>query len=204
MKDLTEFLAFARERRSVREFRPDPVPKEILRALIEAASWAPSAGNRQDWEFLTITSGDLKAEMENTVGECWRRVLAREDTGAVEELRKYAVNFEWFSRAPALIVVSAKRTESFMQHFLGEGAADVAGSKASAAMAAQNLMLAAHTAGLGSCCLTGPLAAQEELRKLLRLGKRREIVCLLALGYPADRPKAPRRKAVDEIARWME
>jgi nitroreductase len=65
-------------------------------------------------------------------------------------------------------------------------------------------MLAAHALGIGSCCITGPLAAQEALRKLLGLGRRRKIVCLVALGYPAEEPEAPLRKPVERIAKYIE
>jgi nitroreductase len=120
-----------------------------------------------------------------------------------EELEKYAKNFDWFSHAPALIVISAKRPEAFLSNLLGEAAEDVAGTEISAAMAAQNLMLAAHSFGIGSCCVTGPLAAQEALKDLLGLGKRRKIVCLVVLGYPAEQPEPPLRKPVEKIAKYI-
>ena len=173
--------------------------------MIEAASWAPSASNRQDWEFTTITSPTMKKRMEDIVRSRWKLILDKSQTGAIqEELEKYAKNFDWFSHAPVLMVVSAKRPEAFLSSLLGEAAEDVAGTVISAAMAAQNLMLAAHAMGIGSCCITGPLAAQEALKELLGFGQRRKIVCLVALGYPAEEPEAPLRKAVEKIARYIE
>jgi nitroreductase len=173
--------------------------------LIEAASWAPSASNRQDWEFTIITSSRAKKGMEETVRNCWKSILDKSETGVIqEELEKYTKNFDWFSDAPVLMVISAKRPEVFLSNLLGEAAEDVAGTEISAAMAAQNLMLAAHALGIGSCCITGPLAAQEALRKLLGLGRRRKIVCLVALGYPAEEPEAPLRKPVERIAKYIE
>ncbi len=173
--------------------------------MIEAASWAPSASNRQDWEFTIITSAAVKKKMEETVRSCWKLILDKSPTGAIqEELEKYAKNFDWFSLAPTLIAVSAKRPEAFLSHLLGEVAEDVAGTEISAAMAAQNLMLAAHAMGIGSCCITGPLAAQEALKELLGFSRRRKIVCLVALGYPAEEPETPLRKPVEKIARVIE
>jgi nitroreductase len=173
--------------------------------MIEAASWAPSASNRQDWEFTTITSPTIKKKMEDIVRNCWKSVLDKSQTGVIqEELEKYAKNFDWFSHAPVLIVISAKRPETFLSNLLGGAADDVAGTEISAAMAAQNLMLAAHALGIGSCCITGPLAAQDALKALLGLGQRRKIVCLVALGYPAEQPEAPLRKPVEKIAKYIE
>ena len=200
-----DFLQFVRSRRSIRKFRKDPLSRENLHHIIEAASWAPSASNRQDWEFTIITSPTTKKRMEDIVRNCWKSILDKSETGVIkEELEKYAKNFDWFSHAPALIVISAKRPEAFLSNLLGEAAEDVAGTEISAAMAAQNLMLAAHALGIGSCCITGPLAAQEALKELLGLGKRRKIVCLVALGYPAEQPEAPLRKTAEKIAKYIE
>ncbi len=199
-----DFLEFVRSRRSIRKFRKDPLPREALGRIIEAASWAPSASNRQDWEFTIITSPTTKKKMEDIVRNCWESILDKSQTGAVkEELERYTKNFDWFSQAPVLIAISAKKPETFLCHLVGEVADDVAGTGISAAMAAQNLMLAAHTFGIGSCCTTGPLAAQGSLKDLLGLGKRRKIVCLIALGYPAEQPEAPLRKPVEKIAKYI-
>jgi coenzyme F420-0:L-glutamate ligase/coenzyme F420-1:gamma-L-glutamate ligase len=200
-----ELLGLVRARRSIRQFRRDPLPREMLHRLIEAASWAPSASNRQDWEFKVVTSSSVKERMKNIVRSRWESLLEKSDSDVIkEELQKYVSLFDWFSDSPALIIVSGKRPEAFLYHLLGDRAEDVAGTKISAAMAAQNLMLAAHASGIGSCCITGPLAAQEELKELLELGKGRKIVCLMALGYPAEKPEAPPRKPVDRISKYSE
>ncbi|HEX9910518.1 MAG TPA: nitroreductase family protein [Desulfatiglandales bacterium] len=205
MNQIEEFLKLVRGRRSIRKFRRDPLPKEALRRIIEAASWAPSASNRQDWEFRVVTSSPVKERMRNIVRSRWESVLDRSSSDVIrEELQKYISMFDWFSHAPALIIISAKRPESFLYHILGDTAGDVAGTEISAAMAAQNLMLAAHASGIGSCCVTGPLAAQEELKELLGMGKGRKIVCLIALGYPAEQPEAPLRKSVERVSKVIE
>jgi nitroreductase len=154
---------------------------------------------------MMITSPTTKKRMEDVVRNRWKSILDKSDIGVIrDELERYAKNFDWFSHAPVLIVISAKRPETFLRDLLGGAADDVAGTEISAAMAAQNLMLAAHALGIGSCCITGPLAAEEALRDLLRLGKRRKIVCLVALGYPAEEPEAPLRKPVEKIAKYIE
>jgi nitroreductase len=123
--------------------------------------------------------------------------------GAAEGLRDYAKHFDWFARAPVVIAVSTRRPESFLTTLCGEDAIAVQGGAVSAAMAAQNLMLAAHAMGLGTCCLTGPLAAGSRLKEILRLGVRRELVCLITLGYPEGESAAPGRRPVDEIMRYV-
>jgi nitroreductase len=86
---------------------------------------------------------------------------------------------------------------------LGDLAFATVGSFASAAMAAQNLMLAAHALGLGTCCMTGPLAANDELHTIAGLAGKQELVCLIAVGWPAETPVAPGRKPREMIAREL-
>jgi len=199
------FLELLRGRRSIRKFSHDPVPQEILFRIIEAASWAPSASNRQDWRFTVVTSKALKERIGEIVRSHWKSILGDSRSDAVTEaLQEYTKNFDWFTHAPVLVAISAKRPEGFLHEMLGDHAEEVSGAAASASMAAQNLMLAAHAYGIGSCCITGPLAAQEALKELLGIGKRRKIVCFIALGYPAEHPEVPARKPVERIVEYIE
>ena len=194
-----------RERRSVRRFADTPVARELICRIVEAGTWAPSAGNRQHWEFTVVVSEQIRRQMTDAVRERWTRLLESAAAGdVISEIREYSGNFAWFSTAPVVIVVSARSPDAFLNHWLGDAAVDVAGSTTSAAMAAQNLMLAAHGLGLGTCCLTGPLAAQEDLKRLVGLGKRQSLVCLVALGYPAERPAERPRKPLSEVMRIVE
>lgn len=193
-----------RQRRSVRRFKATPVPKDLVRRIIESGTWAPSAGNRQQWEFTVVISEKVRRQMAEAVRDRWTSILASAAVSVVGEIKEYSGNFDWFSTAPVVIAVSARGPDAFLSHLLGDNAVDVAGTKTSAAMAAQNLMLAAHSLGLGTCCLTGPLAAQEELKRAVGLGKRQTIVCLVALGYPAEDPAEKPRKPLDEVMRTVE
>lgn len=206
MNGTGDILQALRERRSVRRFRPERVDRDRILALIEAASWAPSAHNRQDAEFAIACGSAVTARMAAAVRAKWEALLAgRGSGGAVAEALAASVgHFDWFGEAPAIVAVSVKRPESFLVALAGERARAVSGACASAAMAAQNLMLAAHAHGLGSCCLSGPLIAEEELKVLLGIGTRRELVCLIALGYPAERPSMPPRKPAATIARFID
>jgi len=197
-------LHYLRTRRSVREFADTPVARELVEQLIDAAAWAPSAGNRQDWYFSIVGSPDVKAAMASAVRRKWQQITAEnQDLGFAQELADYAVTFADFDRVPVVIVVSAAKPNSAQRRLLGDYAGPTAGSFASAAMAAENLMVAAHALGLGTCCMTGALAASEELCQILGLSGRREVVCLVALGYPRCHPSAPARKPRSEIVRYF-
>jgi len=84
------FLDLARTRRSVRQYRPDPVPDELLQQVLEAGRWAPSAVNSQPWEFIVVTDPDVKQalyDLAGVLGLKWKQLLA----------------------APVVIVVCARR-----------------------------------------------------------------------------------------------
>ncbi len=196
-------MQYIRGRRSVREFREQPVPRDLIERVIEAASWAPSAANRQDWFFSVAESPGLRRDMVEAVRRKWQAIVEdNRDLGIIEEVEGYAAGFAAFERAPVVIAVSAAKVSGVQRRLIGEAAGATVGSLASAAMAAQNLMLAAHALGLATCCMTGAVAAHEELGRLLELGRRREFVCLIALGYPATAPHEPTRKPVAAIARF--
>jgi len=198
-----DVLALLRTRRSVRRYRPESVPRELLVQVLEAATWAPSAGHRQDWHFTVVESAERRQALANVVRSRWQELLETHPGGYAEEVGRHAAGFGEFASAPAVIAVSARRPSAVQEHLLGGDARTVAGSAASAAMAAQNLLLAAHALGLGACCCTGGLAAREVLVRELELSARQELVCLVALGWPAEDPAPPGRRSLAEVARFL-
>lgn len=198
-------MAAIRARRSIRRFRDEPVGKETIERLGELAAWAPSAGNRQDWFFTVVTSDPVKREMAEVVRKRWASIVEdNRGSGFIGEVERYAARFADFESAPVVVVVSAKAPDSVQRHMLGSSAHATSGSATSAAMAAQNLMLAAHAMGLGSCCMTGALAARDELRRIMGLSRKEEIVCLVTLGWPSEAPTPPSRKPVEKTLRFVE
>jgi nitroreductase len=197
-------LRALRERRSIRKFTDAPVDTALIRRIVEAATWAPSAGNHQDWEFGVVASSDLKHRMVKAVRKHWDKVATNQDSGSSEILQSYSEHFSWFDAAPVVIVVSARRPKAVIEHLMGADAVPIAGKTVSAAMAAQNLMLAAHACGLGSCCLTGPVGAAKSLSEIIGLSAKQQLVCLIALGYAENVPSMPQRKSVDTIMRIIE
>jgi nitroreductase len=199
---MTELLG---SRRSVRKFIDRKPDKKIIEKIIEMGCMAPTASNRQDWFFTVIFAESLKHAMADAVRRRWQDILAEHRQMAmIDEVERYAASFAMFESAPAIIAVSANRPGEVQNHLLGDNAALVSGSMASAAMAAQNMMLAASGLGLASCCMTGALAAGKELEEIIGLEKKRILICLITVGYAAETPPAPPRKPVAMISRFLE
>ncbi len=200
MNDIFEIM---RKRRSVRKFKPEVPDREILADLVRHASLAPNAMNRQDWHFMFVLSPGIREKILLAVEEKWREI-GLPDSGVHEAIKAYKTNFSAFRDAPVLAAVTTKRAPSFLVHMLAGKAPGVMGGAASACMAVQNLVLASHARGLGTCIFTGCNAAEDEILKILNMTPRRELVCLMALGYPDETPVFPGRKPVEEIMNIME
>jgi nitroreductase len=70
-------------------------------------------------------------------------------------------------------------------------------------MAMQNLLLAAHAAGLGASGMTGPLVAADRIREILHIPQAWHIAALVPVGYPDEEPVATARKSIDHVTRWV-
>lgn len=180
-------------RRSVREYLPDPVSEEDLMAVLGAANMAPSAMNRQQWEFVVVTGGKIRE-----MGQSFAAVIERFARGrAVTSERGLLDDSHYralldFSRnyggAPVVIVVLTGKAETpdFYRANI---------ESASAAM--ENLLLAATARGLGTCWTTGPLNDDAGLRRILEIPDSKELVAVTPLGHPARIPPAPPRHDPD-------
>lgn len=164
-------LQAIRSRRAVRDYLPDPVSAGLIYQLVEAACWAPSAMNAQDWTFSIVTDRQV---LDEIAGEAKAWMLANADglprAGHFRELLQDP-QFHILYRAPALIVVSAPK---------GTWARE------NCALAAQNLMLMATSLGLGSCWIgfaQGWLNSPAG-RQTLSLSDHLEPVAPIVLGHP--------------------
>jgi nitroreductase len=134
---MNAFLELAAKRRSVRAYRPDPVPRDVLEEILEAGRRAPSACNKQPWRFLLVE----KEEERRALGMAYAR--------------------EWFWKAPLVLVVCVLPGEAWTRPYDGENYAMVDG-----ALAMDHIQLAAAAAGLGTCWIGAfdPAAARQILR----------------------------------------
>ncbi len=124
-------------RRAVREYTKEPVDQETLKYLIDAAIQAPSAVNQQPWSFVVVTDQTL---LDRISRESKTHMLANLPAVAAADHFRHLLsdpNFQIFYHAPALIVISAVAASPWVVE--------------DCSLAAENLMLAAHAAGLGSC-----------------------------------------------------
>jgi coenzyme F420-0:L-glutamate ligase/coenzyme F420-1:gamma-L-glutamate ligase len=186
------FWRLIRGRRSIRRYEPRPVPRILLEKLLEAATWAPSAHNRQPWRFCVVTSASTKRKLSDSMSEQWRRDLAADgiDTATIE--RRIAISHARLISAPALIVASLTMEDMKAYPDPRRAQAEWTMAVQSVALACQNLLLAAHFYGLGACWMCAPLFVPDLVRQILNLPTHWHPQALITVGYPAEERVAER------------
>jgi nitroreductase len=219
-----ETLEGIKTRRSIRSFKPEPISKEVMDKILEAASHSPSYTNTQPWEVVLV-SGKKKDELVRKLVELakakaptsrdlptpgkWppallqrsqdhgaRRLgtlgVARNDEEGREKLR--LMNYEFYG-APCAIFL-------FMDGSLGDWSTFDMG------LFAENLILAAHSLGVGSCLQASVTDYAREIKKFFGLAESKKLVICIALGYPDEKAKLNTyrslRQKPDEFTKWYE
>lgn len=154
-----EVFEAIRSRRSVRSFRAEAIPHQDVVKILEAARWAPSAGNKQPWTFIYVRDPQILRMMKNC------------SPGL-------------YGDAPAAVVIGIDKKDE------KRGVLDVC-------FAAQNILLAAHALGIGSC----PIVSfnGEAIKKILNAPESWEPVLVVSLGYADKDPKPPSKKPLSRI-----
>ena len=191
-------------RKSIRRFKQTPVPDEDIRKILDAGRLAPSANNAQPWSFIVIKDRALLKKMAEAVREMVDRMVPyAESEKQAQRLTAYKSNYYvFFENAPVVIaVVMESYVSTGLLMRMGYSEEEAVRLRPhpglqSVSAAIQNMLLAIHALGYGSCWMTGPLVAQEAFEKLLGYGKEKYIAALLPWG----RPMRTRRRGAEN--RW--
>ena len=184
--------------RAIRRVRPNPIPDDDLRTILDAAIHAPNGGNAQPWRFLVLRDPQVRAKLAPLYREAWwakRRdqgIRGPEDIPAHDKSARAAMRLaDEFGRAPVVVVVCAT--------------AKGAGAMGSVIPAVQNLLLAARALGIGGTITTLHADVEERVHALLGIPASAQIVYCVPLGYPRGRLGPTTRKPLAEVAafdRW--
>lgn len=180
-------------RRSVRNFFDKEIPDEIIKELIRAGTYAPTAANMQPWRFVVVKNKRLIAEYDERAKKDF--IAMHKDT-KIPELSGYLRNMSkpemhLFYGAPVLILVFRASAYVVSEH--------------DCALAAENMMLAARSLGIGSCWIGLAEGLGNDVEFLHEIGvpEGHKLIAPLIFGYPAkDDLKAPARNA-DVILKWI-
>jgi nitroreductase len=196
--------------RAVRRLKPDPIPDDVLRRVLEAATWAPSGGNRQPWRIIAVKDPERKRRLGDHYRERWevfsKSYRAAFSADAPPEVRKpnermlAAANYlsEHFGESPVIAIFcfdpkGLAVTDANLQRVSVVGGGSIY-------PAVENLLLACRAEGLG-CVLTTILCADEpQVKELLEIPDAWGIAAAVPIGYPVGHGHGPiTRRSVDEL-----
>ena len=187
--------------RAVRRLRREPIAEGVLHRVLEAATWAPSGGNRQPWRMILVRDPSSMRQLGELYVKLWRAYALRyrSDPSLRRTIAAGDHLAEHFAELPALVVVCFDPSELAITD-AALGRPSVVGG-ASIYPAVQNLLLAARAEGLG-CVLTTLLCQREpEVRAILSIPESWATAAAIPLGHPVGKGHGPiSRRPVHELA----
>lgn len=214
--DMRALEKLIKGRRSVRKWKKEEVPDDLLRKAVELATWAPNGGNYQGWRFIIAKNRRVIEEMANAVQSVMDKIASwPEAVTWQEDIRRFQSNASYFRGAPVCIGVFAgeyqsvtdkvlKARESFDHEAkeIMEFRRSAPTAIQSAAAAVTTMLLVFYQMGLGAVWLGAPLTAKKEIERVLRAPANLALICLVAVGYPDETPQKDRR-SVDEVLSFI-
>lgn len=181
-------------RRSIGKVKDEPVARELIEQVLEAATWAPSHHKTEPWRFVVLTG-----EGRRVLGRTYAAMAESAVAGMSEQDRADRLAREEAKalRSPVVIVAVSSPATDHPRAVLWE-------ERAAAHAAVQNLLLAAHGAGLGAVWRTGDGLGHPEMVKAFELTGSEEIVGFIYIGYPDMTAPAATRIPVMDKTRWID
>lgn len=187
-----------RTTRSLRRFKPDPVPPALIRKVCEAGTFAPSGGNRQPWFFIAVTESERRAWIADRYRPAFHRYIAP----AVEAAENPEYSETQRKNMRAAIHLADHLHEVPVLLFVA-GWTRAGRPQLQALMPAiQNILLACRAVGLGACLTQIHLAAGREIDEWLGLPEKCPSCALIPIGWPVGRYARPSRRSIDTCLFW--
>ena len=191
-------------RRSVRRYDGEKLAPEMIEELLRLATHAPSAHNRQPWRFAVLSDALPKQKLAVAMGERLRR--DRLDDGDAHDSIEADVSRSYarITCAPIVLVVCMTLEDVDSYPDARRQQAEYQMAAQSTAMAVQNLLLAAHAAGLGACWMCAPLFCGDVVQQALDLPRQWLPQALVTLGQPANAGKPWSRRPLCDVVRYLD
>lgn len=175
-------------RRSVRKFKPDPIPQEDILKIIDAARMAPTSGNQQPWKFLIVTDKNKITEMKET---CIKNTMEyfRKNNKEIDASKKKEITntFENYLSAPVYIIVLTDNNSTYPTYNHWDGP-----------LSAENLLLAARALGYGTVFITDAIP-ENVTKDVFKIPDSYTRVCITPVGIPVEWPPTPEKKNLQEM-----
>ena len=202
--DSAELFEIIRTTRSMRRLKPDLVPRELIRKILEAGTCAPSGGNMQRWRFLLIADPEVKRKVGALYRRAWDEIVAPRYRSGEPAPGSSRERFDRMLAAAEHLAHHIHEAPVWIVPCL-QGASPTRTAGSSIYPAVQNMLLAARALGLGATLTTLYLNFEKDAEAALGLPPDWHSYALIPIGYPVGRFGPVRRVALEEVVyedRW--
>lgn len=193
------FEEIVRTAGAMRRLRPEPIDEELLRELIRSATCAPSPGNSQGWDFVVVTDEATRKALAALIEPAVSPLLPGPEVELPSSLRRMIGDARHLlanlAAVPAWVLVCGRPVYPASKP-------DPAWIASAVYPAAQNLVLAARAAGIGTVFTTYHKPCEAGVSALLGIPQEAEIAVTIPMGYPAEPFRRVHRKPVEEVLHW--
>ncbi|HWQ64211.1 MAG TPA: nitroreductase family protein [Methanospirillum sp.] len=182
---ISEPLDLIMTRRSIRKYKPDKIPDEIIGQIIKAGTYAPSALALQPWAFIVVQNMDFMQKVSEYCKPIMISLMKDAHDGMSDEFRELlsSEGYSIYYHAPLMIMVIGKSSSRFRE--------------IDCSLCAENMMLAAHALGIGSCWIGSTEVAYDnpEIMAGFQIPEGYSPVGTIVFGYPDEKPDAHDKKS---------
>ncbi|MBT3182485.1 MAG: nitroreductase [Deltaproteobacteria bacterium] len=180
---MKNFIDLASARRSVRKYKSDPIPGDVLDKILRTGQLAPSGNNSQPWRFIIIDDEEVKRNLCEVSGK-QKWIIESPITIAIVADMKSKIKPEF--RDNDISIDDQEHREVLLK------------TVRDATIAADHMVMAATDEGLGTCWIA--LFEQDDIRPVLNVPQHCYVVAIITIGYPDEAPSAKPRKPLSDIA----
>jgi nitroreductase len=194
--------------RAMRRLKPDPIPEETLKKIVDAGTRAANAGNMQDWAFVLVRDPELKTFIRDYYWNTWQQLrssgivpttnLPPPQQRMLNAAADLAANLD---QAPALLLACAAK-EYLPLATMKNARASSTAVQGTIFPAVQNILLACRALGVGATLTTIHSFFEEPLKQKLGIPENMEVAAMIPMGYPKGKFGPVSRKPVEEVIHW--
>jgi nitroreductase len=194
--------------RAMRRLKPDPIPEETLKKIVDAGTRAATGRNRQDWAFILVRDAELRRFIRDYYWNTWQQLRAKGTISmtdlppAQQRMLNAAADLAaHLDEAPVLLLACAPKEYTPLAA-MGNPRASVMAEHGSIFPAVQNILLACRASGVGATLTTIHCFFEDALKRKLGIPDTMEIAAMIPMGYPQGKFGPVTRRPVEEVIHW--
>ena len=200
---MLEFIEVLQTRRSIRQYKSEAIPKELILKLLDNCRYAANAHNSQPYRYIILQNPSIKATLIKEMVKRYEQDLRADGISEAIIIEIISTSQNRFLNAPVLILACLTMENMHKYPDSERQKAEFIMGIQSVANSSQNLLLAAHAEGLGACWYCAPLFCPDIVKSTLNLPDSYSPLAFITLGIPNETPPPINRKPIGEIVQFL-